>query len=146
INVLTEKVNQQDSINNALYSMITQCCQNNSNQQSMMQNSNGTNGNNNITVTNVTLEDVKSIVLDQNVPNPFAEQTTISYTLTENVQRAQMLFYNLEGKLINSVELSNNAGQGRLNVFANDLSNGIYTYTLVVDGQIIDTKKMIRQR
>ncbi|MFZ5555073.1 MAG: tail fiber domain-containing protein [Bacteroidota bacterium] len=145
INALVEKTNQQDSINNALYAMITQCCQNNSSQQSMMQNGNGTNGGS-MNVTNVELSDVKSIILDQNVPNPFAEQTTITFTLTEGVQKAQMLFYNLEGKLINSVDLSNAAGKGQLNVFANDLSNGIYTYTLVVDGQIIDTKRMVKDK
>ncbi|MEI6489326.1 MAG: hypothetical protein WCP52_10200 [Bacteroidota bacterium] len=32
--------------------------------------------------------------------------------------------------------------QGRkLNVFAQDLSNGMYSYTLVVDGKLIDTKR-----
>lgn|GEM_PF-4625964 len=34
---------------------------------------------------------------------------------------------------------------GKLNVFADDLSAGTYTYTLVVDGQIITSKKMMKQ-
>jgi hypothetical protein len=29
-------------------------------------------------------------------------------------------------------------------VFANDLSSGIYTYTLVADGKIVATKKMMK--
>jgi len=33
-----------------------------------------------------------------------------------------------------------------LNVFASDLSNGIYTYTLVADGKIFETKKMLKQQ
>ncbi len=37
-------------------------------------------------------------------------------------------------------------GKGSLNVFANDLTNGVYTYTLVVDGKVIDTKKMIKNK
>ena len=145
INALVEKTNQQDSINNALYAMITQCCQNNNVNQSTMQNGNGANGNN-LNVTNVELSDIQSIILDQNVPNPFAEQTTITFTLTEGVQKAQMLFYNLEGKLIQSTDLSNTAGKGQLNVFSNDLSSGIYSYTLIVDGKIIDTKRMVKQK
>ena len=55
-----------------------------------------------------------------------------------------MLFYNVAGKLIRSIELTDR-GKGRLNVFASDLTNGIYTYTLVADGKIIETKKMVKQ-
>lgn len=94
---------------------------------------------------NVDLKDGQSIVLDQNVPNPFAEQTTINYFLPENVSKAQILFYNAQGKLIQSTELTQK-GKGQLNVFASDLTNGIYTYTLVVDGKIIETKKMMKQQ
>ena len=34
-------------------------------------------------------------------------------------------------------------GSGQLNVYAQDLSSGIYTYTLVADGVTIDSKKMV---
>jgi len=94
----------------------------------------------------VTLNNAQAIVLEQNVPNPFAEQTSIAYTLTDGVQKAQILFYNSEGKLINSSELKATAGKGQLNVFASDLSNGIYSYTLVVDGKIVETKRMIKNK
>jgi hypothetical protein len=101
---------------------------------------------NTVNSQDVALKDLQAVILDQNVPNPFAEQTTITYTLTENIQRAQLLFYNAAGKLIQSVELANKAGKGEVNVFGNDLSNGIYTYTLVVDGKIIDTKRMVKNK
>jgi hypothetical protein len=55
-----------------------------------------------------------------------------------------LLFYNAQGKLIQSVDLKEK-GKGSLNVFASDLSNGIYTYTLVVDGKIMESKKMVKQ-
>ena len=93
----------------------------------------------------MNLKDSQTIILDQNSPNPFSEQTTIGYFLTENVVKAQMLFYNAQGKLIQSVDL-NERGKCSLNVFAQDLSNGIYTYTLVVDGKIVETKKMLKQQ
>lgn len=93
----------------------------------------------------VELSNKNIIVLDQNVPNPFAEQTTITYNLTEGIKKAQMLFYDANGRLINSAELSTTSGKGQLNVFANNFSTGAYTYTLVVDGKIIDTKKMIKE-
>ena len=105
--------------------------------------------NNNIntkTFSSVTLNDAQVIVLEQNVPNPFAEQTSITYNLTEGVQKAQILFYNADGKLINTSDLRIKAGQGQLNVFASDLSNGVYTYTLVVDGNVIESKRMIKTK
>jgi nitrogen regulatory protein PII-like uncharacterized protein len=97
-------------------------------------------------ISSVMLSDAQSIILEQNVPNPFAEQTSIAYTLIEGVQKAQILFYNLEGKLINSSDLKPVVGMGQLNVFASDLSNGVYTYSLVVDGKIIETKRMVKSK
>lgn len=96
--------------------------------------------------SSINLGDVQSLVLEQNVPNPFAEQTVINYTLTDNVQKAQLLFYDQSGKLVNSAELKPVKGNGQLIVFADDLSNGIYSYTLVVDGKAIDSKQMIKTK
>lgn len=146
--LLTEKTktNIQDSIisslqnqMNVLASTINSCC-----------NDNHDNGNHNEhhkadnNQTNVELNDAQTIVLEQNVPNPFAEQTAINYSLPDNTVKAQMLFYNAQGKLIQSTDLTQK-GKGTLNVFASDLSSGIYTYTLVVDGKIIETRKMVKQ-
>lgn len=91
----------------------------------------------------VTLNNSGSIVLNQNIPNPYAEQTTITYYLPESTVKAQMLFYDAQGRLIKAVDLPE-TGNGQLNVFADDLTSGVYSYTLVVDGQIADTKKMVK--
>jgi len=87
---------------------------------------------------------VNSVVLNQNQPNPFAEQTIITYSIPQTANSAQILFYDMNGKQINSVTITAK-GAGQLNVYANDLSNGTYSYTLIVDGGVIDTKKMIKQ-
>lgn len=97
----------------------------------------------NINQTDVTLTNSESIVLNQNVPNPFAEQTTITYNLPSTVQKAQILFYDANGKLIKAIDLDSR-GKGQVNVFANDLSSGIYSYALIADGQIADTKRMAK--
>lgn len=153
---LQNKSNNQDSINaslqnqlNQLTAIITACCNRpqqssiDDNQQTKSETISPTNRNNVIS-TDVKLADVQSVILDQNVPNPFAEQTTIGYNLPDNTAKAQMLFYNMQGKLIQSTEL-NQKGKGQLNVFASDLTNGVYTYTLVVDGKIIESKRMVKQ-
>lgn len=92
----------------------------------------------------VELSDKNIVVLNQNVPNPFAETTVISYNIPDNFTAAQVLFYDNNGKLIKTVDVKSK-GKGTLNVFANDLSSGTYSYSLVVDGKIIDTKRMIKQ-
>lgn len=92
----------------------------------------------------VTLADKKAVVLDQNVPNPFAEKTVINYNIPLTVSKAQILFFNAEGKLIQTADIAT-TGAGQLTVFANDLSNGVYSYSLIADGKVLDTKKMIKQ-
>lgn len=84
------------------------------------------------------------IVLDQNVPNPFAEQTVINFSIPETIQKAQIHFYDGQGKLLQSVDVEAR-GLGSLTVFGADLSRGAYTYTLVADGQIVASKKMVKQ-
>ena len=85
-----------------------------------------------------------AVVLNQNQPNPFAEQTVISYNIPQGANNAQMLFYDAAGKQVNNISLTGK-GMGQLNVYASDLSSGTYSYTLVVDGKVIDTKKMVKQ-
>lgn len=132
---------------NQLALLINDCCNNNGNGHGnnlMQSDTNNYKSLSSTTLTDVELSYRDIVVLNQNVPNPFAEQTTITYYLPENTVKAQMLFYNTQGKLIQSAELVQK-GKGQLNVFANDLTNGVYTYTLVVDDKIIETKKMLKQ-
>lgn len=93
----------------------------------------------------VKLEDPQTIILDQNVPNPFAENTVITYMIPESVNNAQIFFYDQAGRVINTVDIIER-GEGSLKVFGEDLSNGIYTYSLVVDGKVMDSKKMVKTK
>lgn len=92
----------------------------------------------------VNLSDKNTIVLNQNVPNPFAESTVISYNIPSDFTKAQVIFTSTEGIIIKTVDITAK-GTGSLTVFANDLTHGIYTYSLVIDGKTIDTKKMIKE-
>ncbi len=92
----------------------------------------------------IGLSDRNAVVLDQNVPNPFAESTVIRYHIPASVVKAQLHFYDAAGKLVNTLEV-NGRGDGQVSVFAQDLSSGTYTYALVADGQVVDTKRMIKE-
>jgi hypothetical protein len=92
----------------------------------------------------IKLSDKNAIILSQNVPNPFAEMTTIRYTIPTTVKEAQIHFYTKTGVIINSVTISER-GNGEIRVFAEDLSSGLYTYSLVADGKVVATKKMVKE-
>ncbi len=95
------------------------------------------------TTQKVELTDKNAVVLNQNVPNPFAESTVITYQIPGEFSKAQILFTSVDGNIIKVVDIKEK-GKGTLNVYANDLTNGLYKYTLVVDGKTIDTKSLIK--
>lgn len=93
---------------------------------------------------NITLSNLDALILDQNMPNPFEESTVITYRIPENIQNAYIIFYDQNGRVINKADIQTR-GEGKLQVYGAQLSKGIYTYSLVADGKVIDTKKMIKQ-
>ena len=81
--------------------------------------------------------------LYQNMPNPFSEQTIISYELPERVSSAKIFIHSLDGQLIKTYSLSTAAGLGYISVDAGMLSPGMYTYSLSVNSRMVDTKRMV---
>ncbi len=128
------QIKRQDSLITALISQVNGCCSSNS----------ARHGNATINQLDIELSDKDAIVLNQNVPNPFAEQTTITYNVPSTVEKAQIIFYNSAGQIIQTVDVKTR-GKGKVNVFAADLSSGLYHYTLVADGKVVDSKKMVRE-
>jgi hypothetical protein len=92
----------------------------------------------------IELKDISTIILNQNDPNPFNESTRITFTIPQEITSAKMLFTNTAGSIINTINIEER-GVSELQVFASDLSSGIYTYTLICDGKVIDSKKMVKQ-
>lgn len=91
----------------------------------------------------VVLENQSAIILDQNVPNPFAEQTRISFSIPEEVVNAEMIFFDMNGVIINQVQLVDR-GNGSITVYGENLSSGVYSYSLIADGEVISTKSMVK--
>ncbi len=80
--------------------------------------------------------------LYSNNPNPFNTETTIKYFVSTNASKAYVTIYDLNGKQLMSNAISN-FGEGEILILAGDLSAGMFLYSLIVDGILIDTKKMI---
>jgi hypothetical protein len=83
-----------------------------------------------------------SASLGQNNPNPFVGATTIHYSLPAGFRVAQMVITDNSGKAIRQVQL-NTAGNGTVNIDASTLGSGTYNYSLIVDGRVMERKKMI---
>ncbi|HXB40590.1 MAG TPA: tail fiber domain-containing protein [Bacteroidia bacterium] len=134
------QIEHQDSVIHRLVTVVNSCCSTN-----VVARTTNNGDIKNTSGVDVELSDADVVVLNQNSPNPFAEQTTITYSIPQNISFAQILFYDINGRQIKAVDITKK-GKGLLNVYANDLTNGIYSYTLIVDGKIIDTKKMVKQQ
>lgn len=139
-NVVSDLNNRLSQLEGCLGNLLPLLCQ--INQSALNQNSQETQRQLS-QVINVTLSNDENIVLNQNVPNPFAESTVITYSIPASVQQAQLLFYDGFGKLMKTVDI-NERGAGRVNVFGSDLSSGRYSYSLVADGKIVATKFMVK--
>jgi Chaperone of endosialidase len=81
-------------------------------------------------------------ILYQNIPNPFNQTTEIKYFLTENIRVAVLYIYNMQGIQIKSIPILNR-GNGSESINGSELRPGMYLYTLVADGNVVDTKRMI---
>ncbi|MBK7683197.1 MAG: tail fiber domain-containing protein [Bacteroidetes bacterium] len=92
----------------------------------------------------ISLSNVSSIILNQNDPNPFTESTRITFQIPDEVRDAKIIFTSLTGSIINTA-IINERGAGELEVYSSELSKGLYNYTLVCDGKVIATKKMVKQ-
>ena len=81
-------------------------------------------------------------VLYQNNPNPFSQTTTIEYYLADDAENAMICIYDMNGKQLRCFKLQN-CGYGSIEIVGSDLDAGMYMYSLIVNGQLVDTKRMV---
>ena len=80
-------------------------------------------------------------VLYQNTPNPFKEQTTIRFHLADDAQNAAICIFDMSGKMLKKLPVSQ--GMDSISIAGYELGEGMFLYTLMVNGNEIDTKRMI---
>lgn len=88
--------------------------------------------------------DIDAIVttLYQNTPNPFTESTLIQCDVAEEVAKADLYVYDMNGKQIAVYPIAER-GATSITIEGRSLEAGMYLYALIADGQVIDTKRMI---
>ena len=84
-------------------------------------------------------------------PNPASHSTTISFSLAETAD-VDIMFYDETGRLVNRINHSNMlSGDQQISWNLKDTSgsrvnNGIYFYSLMVDGQLMNSGKIMVRR
>ena len=80
--------------------------------------------------------------LFQNDPNPFKEKTVIACTVAERVRSAMLYVYDMQGKQIAEYPVDGR-GKTSVTIEGGSLDAGMYLYSLIADGKVVDTKRMI---
>jgi hypothetical protein len=129
---------------NAQVADAQSCCKGNSklksNIESETPNTSSLTSNTSLTPNTSTL--TTTIKLYQNAPNPFKESTTIKLEIPETIGSAMVCIYDLTGRQLKCLGVSGR-GTTSVQIFANELTAGLYHYALIADGGLIDTKTMV---
>ncbi|HEY6976412.1 MAG TPA: tail fiber domain-containing protein [Chitinophagaceae bacterium] len=79
--------------------------------------------------------------LDQSIPNPVKNAAVINYNNIPANANARLMIYDATGKLLKQITL-NKSGSGSVNVDVSSLGAGIYSYSLMLNNKLADTKTM----
>lgn len=83
-----------------------------------------------------------NVYVEQNIPNPFNSETLIKYSLPAGANAAHLAIYDLSGKQINSFPITEK-GASSIKITSDKLAAGIYIYSIIADGKVVDSKRMI---
>jgi hypothetical protein len=97
---------------------------------------------NNVTGVGQINSDLQGFSMSQNEPNPFTHETVINYTLPQSITSAYLAVYDLTGKQITTLTLDQK-GASSITITSQKLAAGIYIYSIVADGKVMDSKRMI---
>lgn len=90
-------------------------------------------------------EDLVMLSLGQNKPNPFGTTTSIEVCIPNDVQKAFIYVYDLQGKKVDQVDITAR-GKQAIQLNAANLSDGMYLYSLIADGKVVETRRMIVEK
>lgn len=79
--------------------------------------------------------------LFQNAPNPFNKSTIIKYSIPFDAKNAVISIRSVDGNKVKDFNLK--TGGQSIEIGSGQLAAGIYTYSLILDDKLIDTKQMI---
>ena len=82
--------------------------------------------------------------ISQNTPNPFTGQSTVRVSVPDDASDAYVDILTLNGASVKRIPVSNGLSEVSLSSF--DFAPGTYLYTLVVNGKVSETRRMVVSR
>jgi len=83
-------------------------------------------------------------IVSELYPNPATSFIAFDYQFTPKVKEASVKVFNLMGAEVKGTSLDNNGSKMRMDV--SDLNNGIYFYTIYINGDAYKTRKLVVQK
>jgi chitodextrinase len=83
--------------------------------------------------------------LFQNYPNPFESETTIDLYVPHSAKVALIIVNDLSGRSLQNIEVTER-GKTSVTIGSGGMRNGMYFYSLLLDGKTQDTKRMAISR
>lgn len=74
-------------------------------------------------------------------PNPASTFVSIDYQLTSKVNSAQVKVFNMLGSTVKETNLQLGSDKVRMDI--SDLNNGVYFYSVLINGDVYSTKKLV---
>lgn len=86
--------------------------------------------------------EIDVVHMSQNVPNPFDESCVISLNIPQEAKNATIYIFDLSGKQLKSY-IVDERGETNVMLSASDYQAGMFVYSLVIDGVVVSTRKMM---
>jgi hypothetical protein len=86
------------------------------------------------------LNDLTEFILLRNDPNPFSDYTDIKYEHS-GCGRCEVIISDMSGRIVKRIKTEGSSGTAR--VYSSEISAGLFVYSLVVDGQVVRTERMV---
>ncbi len=83
----------------------------------------------------------KEITVQEIYPNPVQELATVDYKLLEGFVKAKIVIHNVLGKPVSAFELD--PAETRVKIQADDMTPGVYFYTLYINSSGVATRKIM---
>lgn len=77
-------------------------------------------------------------------PNPARNQVSFDYTLPMTVNTASIKIHNLLGSVVKELQINDRSG--KITIDVSDLNEGFYFYSVAVNNEILETKRLVISR
>jgi len=95
-----------------------------------------------ISTTTAVNENINNIYISNAYPNPNYDKFNISFNYGSTLSNRELLLFNSFGRIVKQQAFAGNSGNITIDV--NNLADGIYFYSLNIDGKQSEVKKLVK--